>query len=112
MSDRYNISAIQGSTLLLNLNIKDSNGSYINLSGYTARGYVRGKYSNTGILLDLQPQIHPSYVSGLVTLSGAQTGMAAMPVGQFPYEVEISGSNDYVYKAIRGYFSCDPEATY
>lgn len=112
MSDRVNISAIQGSTLLLNLNIKDSNGAYINLSGYNCRSYIRSKFSSTGILLDLQPQIHSSMISGLVTISGAQTGMAALPVGMFPWDIEISGNNDYVYKACRGYISIDPEATY
>jgi hypothetical protein len=111
-TDRYNISAIQGSTLLLNLNIKDSNENYLNLNGYTARGYVRGNFSNTGILLDLQPQVHPSFVSGLITLSGTQTGMANMPVGVFPYDIELSGVNDYVFKPIRGYISIEPESTY
>lgn len=112
MSDTYNISAIQGSTLLLNINIRDSSNNYLNLNGYTARGYVRASYSSTGILLDLQPQIHPSYISGLITLSGTQTGMANMPVGVFPYDIELSGANDYVFKPIRGYVSVEPETTY
>jgi hypothetical protein len=112
MSERYDITAIQGSTLLLNLNIKDSSNNYVDLNGYSARGYVRSNYSATGILLDLQPQIHPSYVSGLVTLSGAQENMSQIPCGVWVYDIEISGANDYVFKPIRGYFSIEPEATY
>lgn len=111
-NDRYDISAIQGSTLLLNLTCKNSDGTYVNFSGYTVRGYVRYQYSSTGTLLDLQPQIHPSYISGLITLSGTQTGMAAMKVGRFVYDIEASGANDYIFKPVRGYFDIDPEASY
>jgi len=112
MSNTYNISAIRGSTLLLNLNIKDSNGNYLNLAGYSARGYVRANYSTTGILLDLNPEIHQSFVSGLITLSGNADDMAKMPVGVFPYDIEVSGANNYIFKPIRGYFSVEPEATF
>jgi hypothetical protein len=111
-SDRYDISAIQGSTLLLNINCKNADGTYIIFSGYKARGFVRYQYSSSGTLLDLQPQIHPSMISGLITLSGTQTGMANMKVGRFVYDIECSGANDYVFKAIRGYFDIEPEATY
>jgi hypothetical protein len=112
MSDRYNISAVQGSTLLLNVNIRDSANNYINLNGYTARGSVRYSYVSTGILLNLNPQIHPSFVSGLVTLSGTQSSMSSLPVGQFVYDIECSGANDYVFKPVKGYFLVEPEATY
>ena len=112
MADRYNISAIQGSTLLLNINCKNADGSYIIFSGYTVRGFVRYQYSSSGVLLDLQPKIHSSMISGLITLSGTQSGMANMKVGRFVYDIEASGANDYVFKPIRGYFDVEPEATY
>lgn len=111
-TDRYNISAVQGSTLLLNINIRDSNNNYLNLNGYSARGYVRSNYSSTGILLNLNPQIHPSYVSGLITLSGAQDSMSSLPCGIWVYDIECSGSNNYVFKPVRGYFSVEAESTY
>ena len=112
MSERYNISVIQGSTLLLNLNIRDSNNDYINLNGYNVRGYVRYNYGSTGILLNLNPQIHPSYVSGLITISGNADDMANLKAGVYVYDIEASGSNNYIFKPIRGYFNVDPEATY
>lgn len=112
MSDRYNISAVQGSTLLLNINVRDSSNNLINLSGYSARSFVRSNYSSTGVMLNLNPQIHPSYVSGLITLSGRQSDLANMPCGVWVYDVECSGANEYVFKPVRGYFAVDPEATY
>ena len=107
----YNIEAIKGSTLLLNINLTDSNNSYINLQGYTARGFVKDKYSSSNILLDLNPSVHSSYVSGLILLSGHATGMAAMPIGTWVYDIELSGANNYVMKPLRGYFSVLPECT-
>lgn len=112
MSSTYNIEAVQGSSLLLNINCSDSNGSYLNLNGYTARGYVRYSYGSTGVLLNLNPQIHPSYISGLITISGNANDMANLKPGIFVYDIEMSGSSNYVFKALKGYFLCEPEVTY
>mgnify|MGYP001607779087 CR=1 FL=1 len=112
MSSRYNISAIQGSTLLLNINLTDINNAYINLQGYGVRGHVRSKFSDSGILFNLNPQIHPtSYISGLITISGSATGLAAVPIGQHNFDIEVTGASDYVLKALVGYFNVDPEVT-
>ena len=111
-NDRYNISAIQGSTLLLNLNVKNSDGTYMNLSGYTVRSFVREQYSSTGVLLNLNPNIHSSMISGLVLISGTATGMANLKVGEYVYDVELSGASEYVIKPIVGYFQVGPETTY
>ena len=111
MSDRYDISAVAGSTLLLNINVRDSNNNFINLNGYTTRGFVRYNYSSTGILLNLNPQVHPSFVSGLIIISGSQDAMANLPCGTFVYDIECSGNNNYIFKPIRGYFSVESECT-
>jgi hypothetical protein len=111
MADTYNITAIQGNTLLLNLTANDSAGSPINLSGYSARGYVKYKYSDTGILLNLNPAIDPAYVNGVVSISGNASDLSAMPVGVFVYDLEVFNSGDYVTKFLRGYFNVSPEVT-
>jgi|SRR5689334_10478303 len=107
----YDIEVIQGSTLLLNINLKDTNDNYIDLNGYSVRGYVRSNYSSSGILLNLQPQVHPSFISGLITLSGSQDDTATMPCGTWVYDIECSGSDNYVFKPLRGYFLVEPEST-
>lgn len=110
MSNTYNISAIQGNTLLLNVTANDSAGNPINLSGYSVRGYVKYNYSNTGILLNLNPTI-TSYVGGSVNISGNASDISNMPVGIFVYDLEAYNSGEYVTKFLKGYFSVDPEAT-
>ena len=112
MADIYNITGIQGSTLLLNLNVKNADGTYMILSGYNASGLVRYRYSSSGFLFDLQPKIDTSYVSGLITLSGHATGIAAMPCGAFVYDIMIYNDAGYRLKPIRGDFYVDPYATH
>jgi hypothetical protein len=110
MSSTYNISAVQGSTLLLSLTANDSNGSPIDLNGYSARGYVKYRYSDTGSLLDLSPVVTPPYGSGIITLSGNSVALANMPVGTFVYDLEVY-AGDYVVKFLKGYFYLFPEST-
>jgi len=111
MSSTYNISAVQGNTLLLNVTANDSAGSPLNLSGYLVRGHVKYNYSSSDILLNLNPTI-TSYANGTINLSGSATGLAAMPVGVFVYDLEAAQvSGEYVTKFLRGYFNLGPEAT-
>ena len=44
----YNITIVQGSSFQENLTINNADGSKFNLSGYTASGYVKYGYSNSG----------------------------------------------------------------
>ena len=111
MSQTYNMQILQGDSFSLRVNASDSNGNYINLSGFGARGSIKYNYSNTGILLNLNPTIDNSYVSGIVNiyLSGSQTEL--LPVGVFPYDMEITGDSGYVNKFIHGYVAVGPEIT-
>lgn len=114
MSDTYNINLVKGSSATYQLNATDSNGSLINLSGFNSRAYVKYKYSDTGILLNLNPVI-TSAVSGIVTITISGAASSNLPIGQFPFDCEIwmTGSNtDYVCKFIRGFLNVDPEVTY
>jgi hypothetical protein len=111
MASNYNLEIIQGNSFILNVNAQNSDGSFINLSGYGARGHVRYQYSSTGILLDLQPSVHNSYISGLVSINIPSTGTVNLPIGVFPYDLEITGANNYCLKYLRGYANVLPEAT-
>lgn len=108
----YNFEVIQGSSFSTKLNLKNSDGTFINLSGYSARGYVKYRYSDTGYFLNLNPYIDPSYISGLIVVSGSGVATALLPVSDFVYDLEIFTSGNYILKPIRGRFSVLPEATY
>lgn len=110
-SSNYNISAVQGSTLLLSINCRDSNNNYINFSGYSTRGGIKYSYSSTGLLLDLNPIIDISYISGLINISGNSEDLAALKVSQYPYDIEAYTSGGYVFKPLMGYISISPQVT-
>lgn len=113
MATSYNISGIQGDYIQLTLNILNSTGSAINLSGYEVRGQVRSSYGSTGIMLDLQPTI-TSDISGVIAINIPSTGSAAMPVNDYVYDIErypsgnVSGNS---IKLLMGKFSILPEVT-
>lgn len=111
MASTYTLEIIQGNSLDLQINATNSDGSYINLSGYGARGQIRYLYGATGVLLDLHPTVHNSYVSGIININIPSTGTAALPVGTFVYDIEITGANDFCLKYLRGYAPVSPEAT-
>ncbi len=106
----YNLEITQGDSFILNVNATNSDGSYINLSGYGVRGQIRYQYSSTNVMMDLQPVI-ASQASGLISINVPGTGTAALKVGVFPYDVEITGSNNYCLKYLRGYALVGAEVT-
>jgi len=116
MATSYDISGIQGEDLNLNIAVTDSNGNAFDLSGATLSGQVRYSYGSTGILLRLSPTINSGstgelFASGLAPVNIDATGMAAMPVGKFVYDIErYSGVADGA-KILRGSFIVEPEVT-
>ncbi len=96
MAGNYDISIIQGSSLSLRVVATNSDGSAINLSGYSARGRVKYQYSDVNCLLDLNPQIDPSFVSGLVNINLDQTQTTGLPVIQGVYDLEVYTSGQAV----------------
>lgn len=122
MANSYDISAIQGDHLQINLIVKDQNGTPINLSGYDVRGEVRYSYGYTGIsgkLLDLNPTIYSGvggsyYSSGIINIDIDSYSMADVPVGTFVYDVERfpeSMPTGNSIKLLRGKFIISPEVT-
>jgi hypothetical protein len=113
MATSYNISGIQGDYIQLTLNILNSTGAAINLSGYGVRGQVRSSYGSSGIMLDLQPTI-TSDVSGVISISIPSTGSAAIPVNEYVYDIERYPSGNIYGNSIKllmGKFSILPEVT-
>ncbi len=110
MATNYNLNITRGSNFSIRLVAKDEGGLPINLSGYSARSYVKHHYSSTGNLLDLDPTPTEPKASGYIdiNISGAQT--INMPIVQGVYDLEIY-SGTYVDKLIKGYANIFPEVT-
>ena len=95
----------------MNLIAKDSSSSPLNLSGFLARGGIKYGYGSTGYLLDMNATIDSSYVSGIINVSLSATETSSLPVTKGVYDIEVYSSNDYTFKAIRGYVDVIPEVT-
>ena len=122
MATVYNFDASQGSELSVRLNVKDTDGDAINLSGYGARGVVKYRYSSTDSLIDLSPTIvsgndGDAWVSGLIDIYLSGTQPVNLPVGQFVYDIERyqtgvgENANGAVVKLMKGDFNVFPEVT-
>ena len=113
MATSYNITGYQGDYIQLTLNLKDSNGAALNLSGYGVRGQVRTSYGATGVLLDLNPTI-TNVLSGIMAININSYISADIPVSDHIYDIErypsgiLTGNS---IKLMRGKFSILPEVT-
>lgn len=123
-----NLTGTQGNSFYKRLVARDSDNNIINLSGFTASGYVRASYGagytnddiyvpNSGILLDLSPIIisgsaGEAFVSGYVDINIGRIGMAALPSTYLLYDVQIFSGNNYARTIEGGYFVINPEITY
>ena len=114
MATFYNVTGYQGDYIQLTLNLKDGNGTAINLSGYGVRGQVRASYGSTGVLLDLNPTISGNGSSGIVSINIDSYISANIPISDHVYDIErypsgiLTGNS---IKLMRGKFSILPEVT-
>ncbi len=90
-----------------------TNGTAVNLTGYSARMQVRESYdagtavvsitSGTGITL--------GGTAGSIILELTPTTTAGVPSGQYVYDLELQTSGGYVTRLLEGNFTVDPEVT-
>lgn len=113
MATNYDLNITKGSQFEVVLRAKDSNGNGIDLTDYTTSGFVKYRYSDTGIILDLNPvpRTGAAGVSGYldIKLSGVHT--KNVPVVQGVYDIEMY-KGEYHEKLIYGYANILPEVTY
>ena len=95
--------------------VKDENGTAYNLTGYSASGVIRNKYSDTGYLLNLDPTIvsgvnGAGYASGYIDLHITGNQTTGLPITQGVYDIEIYKDN-FHQKVINGQANIYPEVT-
>jgi hypothetical protein len=108
----YNISLNQGENYDLTATLKNSDGTNMNLSGYYVRGKAKYYYGDTGVVVDLNPQVY-SDLSGIINFSLSPAQTASLPIGLLVYDIERYTSGDvYVTKVLNGTITVCPEVTY
>ncbi len=107
MANLYEIIAQQGATLNIALTLTDGDSNIpMNLSGSSVSGEVKRLYSDTGVLLNLAPQI-TNATGGQINISISGSVIAGIPVGLNFYNIfVISGST--VTNVLGGNFLVQP----
>ena len=112
MATEYDIIATKGASLKLTFTALDETNTPIDLTQYSVSGYVRLKYSDTGVLLDLEPQIDSSYTGGLINLELTPDKLEDLPITEAVYDIKVQHISGYVAQAVYGMFEINPAVTY
>lgn len=111
MANVYNITIEQGSTFDLNLTVKNSDGTPVNLTSYSVSGGIKYGYGSNSYLANLNAVITGA-VSGIINISLPASTTSNLPVTKAVYDIEAYiPANGYTFKAIRGYVDILPEVT-
>lgn len=109
----------QGSTWRFVLEIKQSNNSPMNLTGYTARGQIRKFYNSRDVVKSFTCTIMNPATDGKIGVMLSATDTAAIKCGGTPkeltstyvYDIEIESSEGEVTRVLQGKLYVDPEVT-
>jgi hypothetical protein len=90
-----------------------TNGTAVNLTGYSARMQVRETYDSSLPVLSLTSGtgITLGGTAGSIILEATATTTAGVPSGQYVYDLELVTSGGYVTRLLEGNFTVDPEVT-
>lgn len=110
---QYDIYIEQGATYQLNCTYKDSSGSVIDLTGYTARMQIREKKSSTTKLLDISTSDYITLggVAGTVVVEVPAATTAAMDFSRGVYDLELESSGGIVTRLLEGAVEFSKEVT-
>ena len=105
-----NLSVDQGSTFGAEIDVTDSNGDPLDLTGYTVAGQLRKTYKST------TSTAFTSYVfsasGGIVKISLNATTTNALKAGRYVYDVEITKtSTGEITRIIEGQLEVRPGVT-
>ena len=107
----YNIKADQGSTFVFSFTVTTDDVAW-NLNGYSARMQVRASTQSTTKILDLVSETNITLTNlGVVTVTVSATAMAAIPSGNFVYDLEVQSGDGIVTRLLQGKFTVTPEVT-
>jgi len=93
---RYNIKVYQGSTFELKPRWK-IDGKYVDLSGYDANMVVKNSPTSTSSIVTLSTfngRIVMGGANGTFTLNLSASETAALPAGQYVYDIELTAPNN------------------
>lgn len=109
---RYDTDIEQGETFIRVFTWKDSTGTAVNVTGYTARMQLRRDATSATAehSFTSSDSIALGGSAGTVTLTIAATTTANM-TSRYYYDLELISGSSVVYKLLKGIFTVQPEIT-
>ena len=114
LGNRYDLEIKQGATLSLTATWKDSAGTAVNLTGYTARLQVRATYDSSSTILSLTSAagITLGGAAGTIAITASATTTAALtaPLSGV-YDLELVSGGGEVTRLLEGTATVSPEVS-
>ena len=96
-----NIVIDQGADYSASIDVTDSDGDNIDLTGYTAAGQIRKSYSST-TAVDFAVSVVSPGTSGILNISLTNTQTNNMKAGRYVYDIEITSSGGIKTRVLEG----------
>lgn len=110
----YSFVVEQGSTLLKPIVWKDSTGTAVNLTGYSAKMQIRKSASSADVLLELSTQNGKLTITantGTITMVFSAATTAAINWSHGKYDLELTSGSGVVTRLIEGDITVSREIT-
>ena len=114
LGNRYDLEIKQGATLSLTATWKDSSGTAVNLTGYTARLQVRATYDSSSTILSLTSAagITLGGAAGTIAITASATTTAALTAPwSGVYDLELVSGGGEVTRLLEGIATVSPEVS-
>jgi hypothetical protein len=89
VSGVLNINASQGKTWTVTINVTNSAGSAVNLTGYSAKWQIRETPASSAVLSLANGSGITLTSGGVITMTASSTATAAIPAGSYAHEIEL-----------------------
>jgi len=114
LGNRYDLEIKQGATLSLTATWKDSAGTAVNLTGYTARLQVRATYDSSSTILSLTSAagITLGGAAGTIAITASAATTAALTAPwSGVYDLELVSGGGEVTRLLEGTATVSPEVS-
>ena len=109
MATRSDMIIDQGSTFATVVTVTDTDGSFVNLTGYTANSQIRKHATSANTQATFT--ITNGGTSGQLTLGLDYANTAALTAGRYVFDVEITPAANVRSRVIEGIVTVTPEVT-
>ena len=104
-----NLTVDQGTDFTMSVDVTDTDGDALNLTGFSVAGQVRRSYfSTTAVNFTCAVS---NATSGIITVSLSGTQSDAMKAGRYVYDVEITNAGGTKTRVLEGQLEIMPAVT-